>query len=151
MRRSIKEVVYLSDNQAVEVPKGSSYLPGLGYWHMVPAVRTRQPNAPYVAGSFTIQAAGEILMRGVSREAIKQMIDRIADDLNDLEYEALAAAKCWCNTDDISLYILKEFKCYEDPTLLKSQKVGVFGWQEIAVVNKSKWVKNKGELYDKKT
>jgi len=127
LRKSIKVIKQI--NKPIVVPPGTKCLAGFGYW-----------DEPYIVGedglakTITAQAAAEVRLGKVTPEAVEKMMRQVAKAIVGLEIEAVNILKDMLDTDDITMYVRQDYIPYDDPTLIKRQHIGIFGWEEFAVV-----------------
>jgi hypothetical protein len=129
LRRSLVRVVKLALGDLVKVKPGSLYLPNLVSWEAAVAEGG-------LAKTITLQTSGNIRLGNVTLETTHRLLRRLTNAIMSLEIEAVNKLKDAADTDDIIMYIKKDFRCYDDPSLLRKQQIGIFGWEEIAVVAK---------------
>jgi hypothetical protein len=84
---------------------------------------------------FQIQAAKDVRLGQVTPENIEKMIEQVSSAITDFEARAVIMLKDLASTENVTLYIVKDFVPYEDPFIVKQQKIGFYGWSKLAVVS----------------
>lgn len=88
-------------------------------------------------GTFSIQFGSSISMGKVTPEAIEEMMCKASTTFIKYEIEAVEKFRDVSGIHDVTLYICQDFEAHDDPTLIKRQKIGIFGWEEIGVAANS--------------
>lgn len=127
LRKSIK-VVKLKTGELPKVPPGTPYSKGVGYWD---EYLTAGLNGEVRTMSF--QAAAEARLGKVTPEAVEKMMRRVVKAIISYEVEAVNKLKDMVDTDDITMFVLQDYVAYDDPTLIKRQQIGVYGWEQVAI------------------
>lgn len=127
LRKSVKVVKKIE--QPILVTPGSKCLAGLGCW-----------DEPYIVGeaglarTFITQAQAAVSLGKVTPEALEKMMRKVTRAIVGYEIEAVNILKDMLDTDIITVYVRQDYIPYDDPTLIKRQHIGIYGWEEIAVV-----------------
>jgi hypothetical protein len=108
---------------------GTPYLKGLCYWDEYLTVGEEG-----YAGSVTFRAATQVRLGKVTPEAVEHMMRQIVKAIVSFEIEAVNVLKDAADTDDITMFVRQPYVAYDDPTLIKRKQIGVFGWEEVAIV-----------------
>jgi hypothetical protein len=111
----------------IKVKPGTPYLPEMGSWDAETA------DDSGTISVFPLAAACEVRLGKVTIENVEKMMKQISTAIINYEVEAVNKLKDAANIDDVVLYVRKDYEPYDDPTILKRQSIGVFGWEEIAV------------------
>jgi hypothetical protein len=62
------------------------------------------------------------------------MVKKVASAIIDCEAGAILDLRYQDKNASITLYVFRDFEAHDDPSLVRQQKIGIFGWQEFAVV-----------------
>ena len=132
----VKVVTGIDRLSPVIVPPHSYYLPGMNF-DFVPTIEDK--DGDLIAGSFTVQAGGDMVLGRILPETIDEMIEKVAEGIAGYEREIFNITQKFIDNrldgrGDVTLYIKKGWESHDDPTLIKQKKMGIFGWQEVAVV-----------------
>jgi len=127
IRKSIK-VIKLKPRETIKVKPNTPFFMGLGNWNDY-FLAIEDGNLRYTPLAVeTRWKLGE-----VTPENIEKGIRFIVKGIIEQERQAINMFKEALDVDDIVLYVKKDFEPIDDPTLIKQQKIGVFGWEEISI------------------
>jgi hypothetical protein len=124
------KIVTLPVGELITVPADAYVMTGI---NEDPVRLTSESYLP----TFTIQMSRNETFRKVREEGTQVFIDMansIVEVITKYEWEIydkiIGAAKC----SKMTIYIRKSFEANPDISLIRKQRVGIFGWQEMGVI-----------------
>jgi hypothetical protein len=128
LRKSVK-VVKLAAGEYPKVKPNTPYLLNFGEWD-----KCGFAGEDGLVRTITTQAAAEVRLSKVTPETVEKMMRKVAQAIVNYEIQVVNMLKDIVDTDDITLYVRQDYVPYDDPTLIKRQHIGIFGWEEFSVV-----------------
>lgn len=127
LRKSIK-VIKKPLGRPIIVKPLTPYVKSIAYNELVLTDKSGK------VSSFVMQASAEVRLGRVIPESIERMVLEISESIISQEIRAVEIFEDVSKRKDMIMYIIQDFHPHEDPTVIRTQKITLFGWEEIALV-----------------
>lgn len=84
--------------------------------------------------AFSLMSGVDDTLEKISEDRMNKLIRKVTQGIVGFEIEAVNKLKEYVDTDNITMYIKEDWVNYEDPYVIKRKRLGIYGWEHIALV-----------------